>query len=129
LGKVITDVPGSSAWYERGFITYTNQAKQDMLGVSEQTLVEHGAVSEATVKAMALGAIANSHAQHSVSISGIAGPGGATLDKPVGLVWFAWATKDQIRHCESLVFDGNREGVRRYAVFYALQGLLETCHP
>ena len=128
LSKVLTDIPGSSAWFERGFVTYSNEAKVEMLAVPSSIIAEHGAVSEQTVKAMALGAIEHSLARHSVSISGIAGPDGGSDDKPVGLVWFAWATGKQVRHCESLVFNGDREGIRRYAVFYALQGLLETCH-
>ncbi len=125
VGKVLTDVVGSSAWYDRGFITYTNQAKQDMLGVDSQILAEFGAVSEATARAMAQGALENSRADQSVAITGIAGPGGGTETKPVGLVWFAWA---DINHStiksESVIFDGEREAVRRQAVMFALTHLI-----
>ena len=125
LGKVLTDVTGSSAWYERGFITYTNQAKQDMLGVDNALLAEFGAVSEETAKAMAQGALKNSLADQSVAITGIAGPGGGTDSKPVGLVWFAWADKNNaVIRAESVVFDGGREAVRRQAVRFALQNLI-----
>ena len=124
LAKVMTDVAGSSAWFERGFVTYSNAAKQEELGVPAEILDEYGAVSEATARAMALGALQHSHAEHSIAITGIAGPSGGSEHKPVGLVWFAWATLGQIRHCDSLVFTGDREAIRRQAVFYALQGLL-----
>jgi nicotinamide-nucleotide amidase len=109
LAKVCTDMPGSSKWFERGFVTYTNESKQEMLGVSAHTLRAYGAVSEQTVAEMAAGALANSRAQIAVSISGIAGPGGGTLEKPVGTVCFGWA----------------RETVRAQAVHHALQGLLK----
>jgi len=125
IGSIITAVPGSSHWYERGFITYTNQSKQDMLGVSADTLERAGAVSEATVREMAEGALDNSPAQVSLAVSGIAGPGGGSEDKPVGTVFFAWAatgseTVSGIEH-----FTGDREAVRRQAVAHALRGLLE----
>lgn len=127
LGKVLTDVPGSSAWYERGFITYTNQAKQEMLGVSEETLVEYGAVSEPTVLDMARGALSHSHADFSVAITGLAGPGGATEKKPVGLVWFAWATNHDFIHSERHLFKGDREAIRQQAVQTAVRGVLQHC--
>ena len=127
LGKVLTDVKGSSHWYERGFITYTNQAKHDMLGVSKQTLEEFGAVSEPTVLQMAQGALDHSRADISVAITGIAGPGGATADKPVGTVWFAWATNRDFIHSERHRFNGDREQVRRQAVQCALLGLRQHC--
>lgn len=125
LSKAVTDVAGSSAWFDRGFITYSNEAKQDMLGVSEATLRAHGAVSEATVRVMAEGALDNSLADISVSISGIAGPGGATPDKPVGTVWMAWAQREGVTFTRSYLFEGHREEVRAQAVMMACKGLLE----
>ena len=124
VAKVCTDMPGSSGWFERGFVTYTNLAKQEMLGVSAATLEAHGAVSEATVREMADGALAHSAAQWSLAISGIAGPGGGTVDKPVGTVWMAWAGPDNWRQAALYHFEGDREMVRRQAVAAALQGLL-----
>ena len=127
--KVLTDISGSSAWFERGFVTYTNQSKQEMLGVAESTLQAHGAVSSQTVEAMAIGALQNSHADFSLSVSGIAGPGGGTVDKPVGLVCFAWAVKEQtqnvILYSEKQIFKGDREAVRRQAVAFALNRMIE----
>ena len=124
LGQVVTAVPGSSHWYERGFITYTNRAKEEMLGVSSETLKRHGAVSEAVVAEMAKGALAKSPADVSVAISGIAGPGGATPDKPVGTVCMAWATREGMLHLRTFHFAGDRAAVRRQAVAAALEGLL-----
>jgi len=124
LAKVCTDLPGSSAWFERGFVTYSNEAKQEMLGVREETLLSHGAVSEKTVVEMAVGALANSRAQIAVAISGIAGPGGGTPDKPVGTVCFAWAMEGREPHSERCRFDGDREAVRLQAVRFALHGLI-----
>lgn len=124
VSKVITDIPGSSEWFDRGFITYTNQAKQELLGVPAETVAEHGAVSEQTARAMAAGAIRHSQAAITIAITGIAGPGGGRLDKPVGMVWFAWATRDGHIESESLQFLGDRDGVRRQAVAHALHGLL-----
>lgn len=123
VAKICTDLPGSSSWFERGFVTYTNEAKQDMLGVSADTLKHYGAVSEQTVKEMAAGALAHSRAQLSLSISGIAGPGGATPGKPVGTVCFGWALEGTV-HSETVCFDGDREAVRRQAVAHALKGAL-----
>lgn len=125
VGEAVTSVSGSSNWYDRGFITYTNEAKQDMLGVSADTLAAHGAVSEATVKEMALGALTHSRAQVALAISGIAGPTGGTPEKPVGLVWFAWAFKDGRVEAERHVFPGDRQEVRRQAVVMALEGVLK----
>lgn len=123
LAKVITDIPGSSAWFDRGFVTYTNEAKQDMLGVSNEVLATHGAVSEETVAQMAQGALQHSRAQLTVAISGIAGPGGGSVDKPVGTVCFGWATPDAMQ-TETQCFSGDRAAVREQAVSHALQGLL-----
>lgn len=125
LAKVCTDMPGSSSWFERGFVTYTNESKQEMLGVSADTLRAHGAVSEETVGEMAPGALAHSRARISVAISGIAGPGGATPEKPLGTVCFAWAIQDGETSTERCRFEGDREEVRAQAVLHALQGLIE----
>lgn len=124
VAKAITDVPGSSHWFERGFVTYTNSAKQEMLGVDAQTLEQFGAVSLETVTEMAVGAINHSHAQVSVAISGIAGPGGGSDDKPVGTVCLAWAGLTEPR-ASRRQFSGDREAVRRQAVTAALTGLSE----
>jgi nicotinamide-nucleotide amidase len=125
VGQVITAVPGSSAWYERGFITYTNSAKQEMLGVSEQTLDAMGAVSEETVREMAQGALRYSRAQISVSLSGIAGPGGGTPKKPLGTVCIGWATGDGDLSSTTCRLGGDREEIRSRAVAAALRGLIE----
>lgn len=125
VGQVITSVPGSSHWYDRGFITYTNQAKRDLLGVSTNVLARSGAVSEKTARTMAEGALRNSRAQVSLAITGIAGPGGGTTEKPVGLVCFAWAGLDRDTVSSRSQFSGNRESVRRQAVEAALTGLLD----
>ncbi len=125
--KLCTDLAGSSAWFECGFVTYSNQAKQRMLNVPAATLEDFGAVSEQTVQAMAAGALANSRAHRVVAISGIAGPAGGSLDKPVGTVWFAWAGADGWRASRHRRFDGGREAVRRQAVYLALQVLLAHC--
>ena len=125
VAYAITDVAGSSAWFERGFITYSNLAKQQMLGVSEATLIQHGAVSEAVVREMVAGALANSAAQLALAVSGIAGPEGGTPDKPVGTVWFAWGIKHGATHAQRHQIDGNRAAVRAQAVRIALQGALD----
>lgn len=127
VAKVCTDLPGSSAWFERGFVTYSNQAKQDMLGVPAQTLRDFGAVSEQTVQAMVTGALAHSHAQWALAISGIAGPGGASPDKPVGTVWLAWGGPGNWRLSRRYQFEGDRARVRQQAVQTALQVLVEQC--
>ena len=121
----LTAVAGSSAWFERGFVTYSNAAKQDMLGVKSATLVAHGAVSEAVAREMAQGAVARSSAQASLAISGIAGPGVGSAAKPVGLVCLAWALAGGETRSRCLQCPGGREDVRRQAVVLALQGLLE----
>lgn len=124
VAKVLTDLAGSSAWFDRGFVTYSNQAKQEMLGVAEITLETHGAVSQETVEEMASGALKNSHADYSLSVSGIAGPDGGSANKPVGLVWFAWAYQDTVITSEKKVFSGDRNEVREQAVFHALTELV-----
>lgn len=123
--QAITAVPGSSAWFDRGFVTYSNAAKQELLGVSAATLATHGAVSEATVREMALGALAHSQAQAAFAISGIAGPTGGTPDKPVGTVCFAWALRSGAVETTTRRFDGDRRGIRAQSVAHALQGMLE----
>ncbi len=124
IAKTFTDLAGSSDWFERGFVTYSNQAKMDMLGVSQQTLQQQGAVSEATAREMAQGAIANSQAQYAIAVTGIAGPGGGSPDKPVGTVWFGFATPEQLV-CEKQIFEGDREQVRNSSLRYALQRVLQ----
>ncbi len=126
VAKILTDVAGSSAWFERGFVTYSNLAKQEMLGVEATVIEHHGAVSELTAREMARGALQHSHANISLSITGIAGPDGGSESKPVGLVWFAWAMQDEEIRCEQHIFTGDRNAVRRQAVVTALQGV-ETC--
>jgi nicotinamide-nucleotide amidase len=125
VGQVITAQPGSSHWYERGFITYANIAKQEMLGVSAETLETYGAVSEETASAMAAGALKHSHAQATLAISGIAGPGGGTPQKPVGLVCYGWALADGTRLSSTCRLDGDREEIRSRAVAAALRGLID----
>jgi len=125
IGECVTMVAGSSAWFDRGFITYTNEAKMQMLGVRADTLRSQGAVSEATVREMAAGALARSRAQVAVSVSGIAGPGGGSADKPVGLVWIGWCCADGAAHARSYRFEGDRDAVRRQAVVAALEGVIE----
>jgi len=123
--QVVTTVAGSSDWFERGFVTYSDAAKQDMLGVSARTLAAHGAVSEQTAREMAIGALAHSRAQVALAITGIAGPGGGSPEKPLGMVCFAWAAKNGAVSAETRQFTGNRESVRRQSVIAALQGVLE----
>jgi nicotinamide-nucleotide amidase len=124
VAQAITDVAGSSSWFERGFITYSNLSKQQMLGVAEATLEQHGAVSEATVREMVAGALANSAAQVALAVSGIAGPDGGTQDKPVGTVWFSWGIKSGETYAQRHHFFGNRAEVRAQAVSIALQGVI-----
>lgn len=124
VAEAITATAGSSAWFDRGFVTYSNAAKQEMLGVSAATLAQQGAVSEPTVREMAIGALAHSAAQASIAISGIAGPGGGSPDKPVGTVCFAWCLQAQPPESETLCFSGNRAAIRRQAVMHALTGLV-----
>lgn len=125
IAKVLTDPAGSSAWFDRGFVTYSNAAKQELLGVSGETLAEHGAVSAATVEAMVSGTLVHSAADVAVAVSGIAGPSGGTPDKPVGTVWFAWARRGTVPNARCALLPGERDRVRRAAVRIALEGLLE----
>jgi nicotinamide-nucleotide amidase len=123
--QAVTDVAGSSAWFDCGFVTYTNTAKQQLLGVPESVLAAYGAVSEETVCAMAAGTLHHSQADCAVAVSGIAGPTGAVPGKPVGTVWFAWQQREGRCATRRIQFDGDRRSVRRQAVAVALQGILE----
>lgn len=127
IAKCLTDIPGSSAWFERGFVTYSNEAKIEMLDVRPETLAQCGAVSEETVCEMAQGALAHSRAQVAVAVSGIAGPTGGSPDKPVGLVWLAWQVKGKASLTRCSQFAGDRESVRYQAVKAALEGVLDVC--
>jgi len=129
ISEAVTMVPGSSEWFERGFVTYTYISKREMLGVNQDTLGEHGAVSEEVVREMVSGALARSHAQVAVAVTGIAGPTGATPTKPVGTVCFAWAAKNGKPHSETKRYAGDREAVRRQSVEHALKGVLELIAP
>jgi nicotinamide-nucleotide amidase len=124
IGEAVTAVPGSSEWYDRGFITYTNAAKEEMLGVAAGTLEKFGAVSEQSVKAMVAGALANSHAHVAVAVSGVAGPSGGTPAKPVGTVCIAWGRNGSEPYAETQLFAGDRAAVRRQSVERALEGVL-----
>ncbi|MBP9217938.1 MAG: nicotinamide-nucleotide amidohydrolase family protein [Sterolibacterium sp.] len=126
IAALITATAGSSAWFECGFITYSNESKQYLLGVLPATLQQHGAVSEAVVDEMTRGALSRSHgrAQVSLAVSGIAGPGGSTTDKPVGTVCFGWCLADSFPITTTCHFDGDRHTVQQAAIIHALNGLL-----
>ena len=124
IAAACTDLAGSSHWFERGFVTYSNAAKTEMLGVDAALIERHGAVSEDVARAMAQGALAHSHAQAAVAVTGVAGPGGGSADKPVGTVWFAWATPAGTV-TEMKRFEGDRAGVRQATTAHALARLLE----
>lgn len=123
VAKAVTDIEGSSAWFDCGLVTYSNRAKMNWLGVTQTLLDAEGAVSHGVVKHMVLGLLDRCDANLGVSISGIAGPGGGTADKPVGTVWMAWARPGQIIETMRFQLDGDREQVRRQAVFEALLGI------
>lgn len=125
IAKVITDISGSSVWFERGFVTYSNEAKHQMIGVDSGTLETHGAVSEAVVCEMAQGALYAAAADYAVAVSGIAGPNGGSEEKPVGTVWFGFASKSAGTVARRQIFQGDRDSVRRQATEYALQTLWE----
>jgi nicotinamide-nucleotide amidase len=125
IAKICTDLPGSSRWFEQGFVTYSNHAKQTMLGVSAATLAEHGAVSEAVVREMTAGALERGCGNLVVAVSGIAGPGGGTHFKPVGTAWLAWQQAGSAAVSMRCQFDGDRDAVRFQAVERALQGLVD----
>lgn len=124
IAQVVTHTAGSSAWFERGFVTYANDAKVEMLGVNPETIIDHGAVSLETVAEMAAGALLNSNAMISLSVSGVAGPSGGSPGKPVGTVCFAWCKLGDEPQTERHHFDGDREAIRHQAVVIALEGLL-----
>ncbi len=126
VAKCCTDLPGSSAWFDRGFVTYSNEAKQDQLQVDSETLARHGAVSLAVVEEMALGALASSQADLSVALTGIAGPDGGSELKPVGTVWIGWGIKNGGVHSICFEFNGDRESIRKQAVFEALGGIIKN---
>jgi nicotinamide-nucleotide amidase len=124
IAKALTDIPGSSAWVDGGYVTYSNTAKVRDVGVSARTLAEYGAVSETTVREMANGALRSAGVEMAIAVSGIAGPDGGTVEKPVGTVWFAVATADAqgpATVCEWQHFPGDRDQVRRQSVDYALR--------
>ncbi|MBY0545480.1 MAG: nicotinamide-nucleotide amidohydrolase family protein [Gammaproteobacteria bacterium] len=126
IAKAITEIPGSSQWFERAFITYSNRAKHEMLGVPEAMLSEVGAVSKEVVCAMATGALEKSPADYSVAISGIAGPDGGSPLKPVGLVWMAWAARTTgVLAARSFIFSGDRHAIREQAIEQALSEWLD----
>ncbi|MFC4727012.1 CinA family protein [Coralloluteibacterium thermophilus] len=125
IAKAVTDVPGCSAWFDCGMAAYSYEAKQALLGVRPQTLETHGAVSRETAHEMVAGALANSGATLAVAVTGIAGPGGGTPDKPVGSVWVAWKQRGGYTRATLYRFDGDREAIRRQTVAVALRGLLE----
>ncbi len=125
VAQAVTSVSGSSDWFDRGFVTYSNDAKRDMLGVSAETLAARGAVSEETAREMAAGALGRSRAWAALAITGVAGPTGGTPDKPVGMVCFAWALRGGAVESETRRFQGDREAVRRQSVQHSLQGLIE----
>ena len=126
IAAALTSVAGSSDWFDSGWVTYSNAAKTAQLDVAPELLAAHGAVSEAVVAAMVAGALRHSTAQAALAVSGIAGPGGGTADKPVGTVCFAWAVPGEAVRTETCHFNGDREAVRRAAVIHALAGL---CRP
>jgi len=124
IAAACTERSGSSDWFERGFVTYSNAAKSELLGVPAALIAEHGAVSEAVARAMATGALAHAHAHCALAVTGVAGPSGGSADKPVGTVWFGWATPQGV-FTERQCFDGNRAAVRQASVTHALAGLLQ----
>ena len=124
VAQAVTSIAGSSAWFERGYVTYSNAAKRELLGVKAATIRRHGAVSEETAREMAAGALARSRGTISLAVTGVAGPSGGSAAKPVGMVCFAWARGRRLRS-ETRRFRGGREAVRRQSVIRALEGLLE----
>jgi nicotinamide-nucleotide amidase len=125
VAKRVTDVAGSSGWFERGLVVYSNQAKQDLLGIAPDLLARHGAVSRECAEAMARGLLVMTPAHWAVAITGIAGPGGGSPEKPVGLVWLAWEQRGGKAESEVLQLPGSREQIRAAAAEAALQGLLD----
>ena len=124
IAAALTSQAGSSVWFERGFIVYSNASKIEMLGVSEESAVRHGSVSDPVVREMAAGAIVHSHASISVAVTGVAGPGGGTTEKPVGTVWLAWSLRDGDTRSQRRSFDGDRGRIRDQSIEAALTGVL-----
>jgi nicotinamide-nucleotide amidase len=125
VAQAVTAISGSSEWFDRGFVTYSNAAKQELLGVRADTLAHHGAVSEESAREMALGALRRSGASLALAVTGVAGPSGGTAAKPVGMVCFAWARKPAGVKSETRYFKGDRESVRKQSVIRALEGVIE----
>ena len=125
VASAITNIAGSSEWFERGFITYSNEAKREMLDIAQDTLTRYGAVSEAVVREMVAGALCHSHGQVALAVSGIAGPAGGMPDKPVGTVWFAWGVKEGQCVARLHHLSGSRAEIRMQSVCIAFQGVLE----
>ncbi len=125
VAKCCTDRAGSSVWFDRGFITYSNRAKTDMLGVETSDLLRHGAVSEIVAEQMAQGALDSAGVDASLAITGVAGPDGGTQEKPVGTVWFAWLVRGKGVRTECARFEGSRDSIRHQSVLRALQGMLQ----
>ena len=124
VAQAVTQIAGSSGWFERGFVTYSNLSKQQMLDVGGDTLTQHGAVSEAVVREMVAGALVHSAADVALAVSGIAGPDGGTLEKPVGTVWFAWGIKQGPTLAQRYQLPGDRQNVRELSIRIALQGVI-----
>jgi len=129
IAKCCTDRPGSSSWFERGLVSYSNSAKRDLLGVEATTLEHEGAVSREVAVQMATGSLNRSGVDTTLAVTGIAGPDGGSPDKPVGTVWFAWAFTGRPVDAERVVFSGEREAVRRQTVAHALRGLIDRLRP
>ena len=128
IAAACTDLAGSSQWFERGFVTYSNAAKTELLGVPAALIAQHGAVSEPVARAMATGAVARSHAQVAVAVTGVAGPTGGSADKPVGTVWFGWSTNGVVS-TEMRRFAGDRAAVRQATLAHALRGVVQRMAP
>lgn len=123
IAKSFTDLAGSSAWFERGFVTYSNESKTEMLGVSASVIEQYGAVSEPVATAMATGALKNSHADYSIAVTGVAGPGGGSDEKPVGTVWIGIGSTNQVV-AQTYLFDGDRENIRLLTMQTAIERLI-----
>jgi nicotinamide-nucleotide amidase len=126
IAQAVTAIAGSSEWFERGYVTYSNESKQELVGVEAATLARFGAVSEETAREMAAGALAGSRGSVALSVTGVAGPSGGSAEKPVGMVCFSWALRDGRTKSETRHFAGDRAAVRRQSVIRALQGLIEV---
>ena len=129
IAAACTDRPGSSRWFERAFISYSNEAKQEMLLVAPSLLARHGAVSEITVREMVTGALAHSRADIAAAVSGIAGPDGGSDDKPVGTVWIAWQVMGAVADTQRFCFEGDRSAIRRAALLATVDGLIDRAAP